>query len=304
MTNHIAREISALCLIGVLALSPALSYAKNDDNKGNSRNNSEKKEKVEKVERISNNDNSCFRAFGHLFAPGFIKNWGQINFSWNCFLPFGISKKFRGVSTTTPSFVDTIPPIISKLTIKTEASKIVVTWDTNEKSDSTVFWSTSAGVNVNSSSTPNLNQNNLTKDHRIVIENLNASTTYFLVVRSRDASLNTVFSTETSFVTKALSVDMVAPTISNVTLLVGTSTINIGWKTNEDATSRVYYGTSPSLDVNASSTTFIENITLKKDHMISIGSLSTSTQYYLAVESKDLSGNRTVTPVFTATTGL
>ncbi|MDP3763364.1 MAG: fibronectin type III domain-containing protein [bacterium] len=290
MINQISRKATVFFLLLALGLTPALSYAKNDDtNQDNDDNN---KEQVEK------SNDSCLKAFGHLFAPGFIKNKGGRSFSWDCFLPFGIGKKFSGTASSTP---DTIAPIITSLSVKPNTTKATVTWNTNEKSDSAVFWSLSSPVNINVSTTQ-ITRRNKTKDHKIVIENLTASTTYYLVVRSKDATGNISLSTETSFNTKAATPDTASPTISSIVTLVGTSTINFSWETNENATSRVYYGTSASLDVNASTASFVENSTLTKNHILSLNGLTPQTLYYLAVESKDANGNKTTTPVFNVTT--
>jgi len=102
--------------------------------------------------------------------------------------------------------------------------------------------------------------------------------------------------------TASTTSDIIAPNISRITTLVSTSTINIGWKTNENATSRVYYGTSIGLDVNASTTNFIENSALKKNHILTLSDLATSTTYYFALESKDGSNNKKITSIFSATT--
>ena len=277
---------------------PASSYAKNNDDKRD--RDDRREERIENhKERSGRNDKSCLRAFGHLFAPGFIKNRGRVSLLGYCFLPFGISKKFSGMASST---LDTTAPVITNLRVKPNTTKARISWRTDEKSDSTVFWSTSANINVNSSSTLSTTRSERTKEHEVTIENLSASTTYFIIVRSRDASSNVGTSVEISFQTKALTPDSTPPVISSIALLVGTSTINVSWETNEGASSRVYYGTSASLDVNATTTSFVGNATLTQSHILSVSGLSSSTLYYLAAESKDANGNRTVTPTFSATT--
>ncbi|MDO8569441.1 MAG: fibronectin type III domain-containing protein [bacterium] len=303
MTNQISRKITVLFLVLMLGLAPALSYAKGDDNRKDRDEREDREEQVEnREERSRRNNKICFRAFGHLFASGFLKHRGggdnRILFE-NCFLPFGISKKFRGVASST---LDATAPIITSLVAKPNTIKATITWHTNEKSDSTVFWSTSANVDVNSSSTASVTKSEKTKDHNVVIEDLTASTTYFVIVHSRDVDSNTGTSAELSFQTKVLAPDNTNPVISNVVLLIGTSTIKVSWGTNENASSRLYYGTSTSLNANATTTSFVENSTPTKNHVISLNGLNPQTQYHLAAESKDPSGNRTVTPTFTAST--
>jgi len=96
-------------------------------------------------------------------------------------------------------------------------------------------------------------------------------------------------------------VDNVAPTVSNIVTAVSTSSANVSWNTNEQATSRVYYSTSSAI-TSTSSTNFIENLTLKVSHLLSIAGLLPDTVYYFIIRSVDGSGNATTTPSFTATT--
>lgn len=312
MTNQISKKTALLFLVLMLGISsvPVSSYAhdngkgRNDDkneNKSerNEREDNHKKNKDKKIERKENK--VCRQIFKRLFNRGFFQNQSDIDAFLECLRPFGIDGRFGGNATGTP---DTTSPVISDLSVKPNTVKAEVKWHTNEKSDSQVFWSTSSNVDLNSSSTASTTRSEKVKDHNVVIENLNASTTYYLVVRSKDASSNSTTSNEISFTTKSLSLDTTSPIISGIGLLLGTSTANVSWHTNENASSRVYYGNSASLDVNASTTSFFENSTLKQNHSISVNGLATSTLYYFAIESKDGSGNRTVTPVFSGSTGL
>ena len=287
---------------------PLSSYAHNGNDKSNEKRE-DKKEKIEKrnddregkkerkVERKENKE--CRQIFQRLFSRGFFQSQSDINLFIECLRPFGVNASFSGVASSTP---DTTGPVISNTSAKPNTIRATISWDTNEKSDSIVFWGSSSGLNLNSSSTLNIVKNEKVKEHKIVIENLSASTTYYFVVRSKDASGNVTTSGETSFTTKSLVTDALPPVISSVGILVGTSTANISWLTNENATSRIYYGTHVGLDVNSSTTSFIENSTLKQNHSMLVTGLATSTTHYFAVESKDGSGNRTVTPVFSATT--
>ena len=341
MTHKISRNLTLFLLVFSIGLSPILAFAKSENGKGNGKANNQKieqisKKKEEKEERkkekredkreeikkeneerkeekkeerkseeksknlVQKTNESCTKAFGHLIAPGYIKNKGEVSYFFsNCFLPFGIAKKFGGSYSST---TDTTAPVISNIKTNPQTNEAVITWTTNEKADSTVFWSFSSGVNTSSST--NVSKSKLTKDHRIVVSGLNASTTYFAVIRSKDASGNSSLSSEISFTTKPTQLDTVSPVISDVALLNSTSSINVSWKTDENSTSRLYYGTFANLNVNSSSTAFVESTTLVKNHLVALTGLTASTTYYLAVESKDASGNRTVTPVFTThTTG-
>jgi hypothetical protein len=106
------------------------------------------------------------------------------------------------------------------------------------------------------------------------------------------------------FTTKApvTSADTTGPVISSIVAITGTSSAQIGWMTNEYASSRVYYSASSSLDVNATNTLLVDKSSLDKNHLVTITGLSLSTTYYFIVESTDASGNVTRSTIFSAKT--
>ncbi len=275
---------------GILALLfafvPVLSFAKDD--------------KADKPDMPKQAD--CLTAFGHLIAPGWIKNNGPITLSASstCFLPFGISKKFKSVPP------DTIAPFISALSVEAiDAHNAMVTWKTNEKADSAVYFGTSLPVNVSSSSTNVVMKKDFTKDHHIALHNLLASTTYYIVVRTADKAGHATLSGSVSFTTKSDVVpDITAPVISNVIVVVSSSTMQVGWMTNEPATSKVFYSLTSPVNILSSSTPFVENASLVSSHLISVLGLTANTKYYLVVQSKDASGNAQMTSEFSLTTGM
>jgi hypothetical protein len=299
------HKIAAFSLVSMLLLSPAVSFAKNN---GEGKNNAHKIERGDdrkdnqsnskKISKAKEEKRHCFKAFGHLFARGFIKNKGEIEFPADCFMPFGIKKKFGGVASST----DSTAPAITNLSVRPNTVRALITWQTDEKSDSTVFWSTSPEVDTNSSSTLNIVKSERVKDHSITIQNLTASTTYYLLVRSKDASSNTATSSVISFRTHSLPLDTTPPVISTLGYLPATSTVMFSWKTNENSSSRVYFSTTSPLVLNASSTANVFSSTLTKDHLMTASDLTASTTYYIAVESVDQSGNKTTSPSFIVTT--
>ena len=89
--------------------------------------------------------------------------------------------------------------------------------------------------------------------------------------------------------TKTITVDTVAPKISNVTSSsVTSSTATITWTTNEDADSVVNYGTTTGLGSTKLCTT------LTKSHSIVLSGLTANTKYYYEVRSTDDAGNGAV----------
>jgi hypothetical protein len=190
--NSTYTKIAAFSLVSLLVLSPAVSFAKNKG-EGKSEDKIERRDERENKEK-----HQCLRAFGHLISKGFIKNKGEVSFTEDCWMPFGIKKKYRGSATSTP--------------------------------------------------------------------------------------------------------DVIPPTVSEISLLTGTTTLSVSWKTNENAFGKLYFGTTTPLNLSASSTAFLSNATLTKTHLLTLNGLSASTTYYMVIEAQDQSGNKTLTPQFNAST--
>lgn len=307
------KNYKALISGGALALlllaMPLVGFAK-EKNHDSEKDKKEKDNKIENQIKIKKNDREddrgCFRAFGHLIAPGWIKHNGSITIYEDCRLPFGIGKKFRGnnASTTPPTpSNDTTAPIISTVNFRPAKTQAEVLWMTDEKSDSTVYWGISSPVDTSSSTGKVIVRNRLIRDHQIVLKNLTASTTYYVVVRSRDASGNTATSSTFSFVTKAQSPDTELPVISSVVTVSATSSIKVGWMTNELTTGRVYYSTALPVSLNATTTTFVDSASSTKNHLITLPSLTPGTQYYIVIEATDTAGNVSTSATFSAVTG-
>lgn len=318
-------------MIGTLAVlvmtSPLTSFAKDNDNRGKGSENS-KKEQTRGSDKQSKSDdrkgegrsndrddddddrksftsNSCVRAYGHLIAFGWLKKNSisdeeRTYIAANCNLPFGIHKKFRGNnSTTTP---DVTAPVLSNITSTAGKVQADIRWNTNEYADSVVFWDTDDSIDTSDSSSKKASNSRLTKNHQVLLKNLTADTTYYYIVRSRDVAGNQTLSSVNSFKTKVPSSDAQFPVISTVVTSVGTSSITVGWKTNEVTTDRVYYSTSLPVTINASSTSYVSNASSTKIHSLPISGLLANTTYYLVIESTDLAGNVSTSATFSAKT--
>ncbi|OHA89378.1 MAG: hypothetical protein A3B03_00105 [Candidatus Zambryskibacteria bacterium RIFCSPLOWO2_01_FULL_42_41] len=322
--NQLIRKGAALSLILILGLGffPTLSYANNGNGNGKGKGHNEREKQSQHLTNLGRHDNDddnnksdksdrkderntnklCRKAFKNLFK---FRNLGNnsVNFYVECLRIVGFEATFTGqISSTTP---DTTAPIITNLSTAPATTTAIITWHTNEKSNSTVFWSTSPGIDINSSSIPSASESAKIKNHNITITGLTASTTYYLIARSKDNAGNTGTSSEISFHTNIpipVPPDVIPPVITNVATPVGTSTINVSWNTNEPATSKIFYSTSSDIDINATSTNFMENLTLTLNHLISLVGLLPQTVYHLMIRSVDGSGNATTTPLLTATT--
>lgn len=247
--------------------------------------------------------------YGHFIAPGWILKNGSTSPSDDCWLPSGIQKKWFwwGWNGWNASSTDTTAPTISNVRSWPLNRAAFISWITNEPADSAIFWSTTTPVSVNSSSTPQQVYSVRTRVHQILVRGLSASTTYYAVVRSRDASGNVAYSPEFSFFTRGGTttppiVDTTAPTISNVVLSAGTSTMNVSWVTNETATSRVFYSTSTPVTASTSTTPYLESGTLMTNHSLNLSGLSASTTYYIRVQSADAALNTQTSGEFSTTT--
>ncbi|WP_139416724.1 N,N-dimethylformamidase beta subunit family domain-containing protein [Agromyces laixinhei] len=92
--------------------------------------------------------------------------------------------------------------------------------------------------------------------------------------------------------------DTTAPTISDLTSqVIGQSTARITWSTDEQATTRVEYGTSPDVLDSAA-----EVMTLTTAHSIDLLDLAPQSQYFFRVVSADAAGNTATSTVAQFTT--
>jgi len=327
--------IVALLAVVLVIPSPILALAKdngNSDGRGNGKGHKtekvEKKEqkKVEKSQKNEDRDDDnrgakikknniswvgCFtKSFGHLIAPGWIKKNGQITLSDDCTrdnLPNGIGWLYGYHSTTTnptpTTTPDTTSPVLSNVRVRAiSTTTAIVAWDTNEKSDTTVWYSTTSPVNTSTASSSNKTE--LTRNHNIHLSGLSASTTYYVIVRSKDKSNNTSTSTQISFTTLGTptTTTQVAPVISNVIATVGTSTVKVIWDTDVASNSTLFYGTSTPLNISASTTASTTSSTLVTSHDMNVTGLATSTTYYFVIQSKNSVGTIKNSNQFSLTT--
>jgi hypothetical protein len=96
--------------------------------------------------------------------------------------------------------------------------------------------------------------------------------------------------------------DTTPPLITNALAIIGTSTAQLSWTTDENATTKAYYSTTTPIDLNASSTMSVSDSALTNLHMLTVTGLATSTTYHMLFESVDASGNVARTNEFTFTT--
>jgi hypothetical protein len=148
--------------------------------------------------------------------------------------------------------------------------------------------------------------NKFSKEHNVKITNLAASTKYYFVIKSTDKNGNVSASVESNFTTQTPIVlgDTSAPVIKEVVAVSATSSVLLGWVTNEPATSKVFYGNTSPLNISSPTTTFVESTDLKTNHLVTVPNLSLNSKYYLVIQSKDAAGNIQSSAETSATTGM
>jgi hypothetical protein len=185
-------------------------------------------------------------------------------------------------------FTTTKGPIISGVTATAGTTSATITWSTDVPSTSRVDYGTSpSALNLN------LSDPSMTSSHSLSLSNLTPGTNYYFRVTSVDSSSNSSTSPPTntgpaSFATTPLNAP---PAISAVAAIPNSSSAQITWNTNVQATSRVDFGTSPS-----SLTSTVSDPTLVTSHTVTLIGLTAGTTYYYRVTSADASNNSATFP--------
>lgn len=208
-------------------------------------------------------------------------------------LPHGFMKKFNGTTaTTTP---DVLAPVITLATATGVTSTgATISWTTNELANGNIYVSATSPVNLSTATT--LGTTTLSTLHSFNLTGLTASTTYYYVVKSADASNNVATSSQMSFVTPSIA-DTTAPVISGIAgSAIASTTATVSWNTNELATGKLWYGTSTPL------TLYMQNTTPSIAHSFNLIGLTASTTYNLLIESTDNASNTATSTTSLVTT--
>ncbi len=189
---------------------------------------------------------------------------------------------------------DTTPPAISAVSSSgITASNVVISWMTNEASNTQVEY----GLTTAYGEMSTLNTA-LVTSHSVALGGLPANTLIHYRVRSRDAAGNLAVSGNFSFTT-AGGPDTAPPTITNVSSSALTAVgATIAWTTNEASDSLVEYGATTAYG-SASSL----NNSMVTSHSVALTGLTGGRLYHYRVKSRDAAGNLGVSGDFTFTTG-
>lgn len=181
---------------------------------------------------------------------------------------------------------DTKAPVVSEVKATPSISSAVITWKTNEESESKVeFDDTNPMIESRS-----VSDREDVKEHSLTLTGLSASTTYYFIVRSTDAAGNVGSSSIMSFTTG--TADTVAPTITEIDVTASDNNAYVSWTTDEAADSKVYYSTE-SFSASGTILTLFED-DMVTSHDLNLTGLASSTKYYFKIESKDQWGNKTL----------
>lgn len=231
---------------------------------------------------------------GHAVASGWLKKTressgkghGNGNTKWTndgLLIPFCNTKN----GSTTPNTNDTVAPLISSPGVTAVNSNgATITWTTNENTRGSIYVGTTSPVGTSSAI---WSQGSFTLGHSAALSGLSANTVYYFIVKATDGAGNATLATQGTFTT-SVGPDTVAPVITNV---LGTSTskttATVSWTTNENASSKVYFGTTTPVLTGAATALF--DGALVTAHQLSIAGLISSTTYYAVVESRDTANN-------------
>jgi len=185
---------------------------------------------------------------------------------------------------------DTTAPILSGVASQPATTTAEIRWSTDENATGQVWYSSVSPVTTNSPAL-SVQTDTLTEDHSFILSSLTASTTYYYMIVSRDASFNFATSSEQSFITLSDSVppDTTVPTISNIVATAATTSAQVLWDTDEDSNSVIYFDTTTPIDPD---TAFkVESASLITSHSLALSNLTASTTYHYIVTSTDGAGN-------------
>jgi hypothetical protein len=198
-----------------------------------------------------------------------------------------------GNTQTVPSVPsDTTPPTIGSIASRdVTTTGAVISWTTNEASDSGVDYGTAA------TSLTTVGNGTMTTSHTLALSGLNPGTEYIYRVKSSDASGNPAVSAYLKFTTVEPP-DTTPPEISSVVVSgqTGTEAV-ITWTTNEVADSQIEYGASASY---GSSSDFDSSAVFS--HRQVLNELVPGTTYHFRVLSSDEAGNLASSSDYTFTT--
>jgi len=197
-----------------------------------------------------------------------------------------------GISDNSYTFNTTAGPVISNISIKSIFNEeAVITWLTNESSDSHVELS----INANMSDSNSHGSENLITtlnsqeyyEHSVRLTGLTQATKYYFYVKSKDVNTNEAFDNNAGeYYSFTTTYDSTGPVISNISVSTTLNTAIITWTTDELSSSQVQHGTT----IAYGGLTEKDN-TLTIQHSVRVPELYQNCSYHFKVVSEDANGN-------------
>ncbi len=193
-------------------------------------------------------------------------------------------------TTATPSTVtpDTTPPEISGISVSNiTVNTATVAWLTNEEADSQVAYGTSPSLGTQT--TADLLR---TTSRIVTLRNLAANTTYYYVVRSRDAAGNLRVSSLALFTTlpAPVTADTTPPTapVNLSGVAISSSQINLSWSASTDTVGVTGYRVESCTGASCTNFAQVGSPTVTT---LSVTGLSSNTIYRFRIRALDAAGN-------------
>lgn len=201
---------------------------------------------------------------GYTIGTRTVDTSGNINATWEN-------------NTASTLAADTAPPVISNVGAASVIDSAVITWDTDEASDSLVKYGTSSGNYPLS-----MSSSDMVLSHSLTLAGLTSDTLYYCVVNSTDAQGNSNESIEHTFSTLAPA-DTALPVIESVTLYPANTTAGAIINISVTASDNVEV-----VEVTANGTPLTHSDGLWNGSMIAASSVG---NYTLLITAKDIAGN-------------
>ncbi len=185
---------------------------------------------------------------------------------------------------------DNISPVISHIQVNSLThSTVIITWETDEPSNSLINYGLDNLYGVSENDATQLTS------HNLVLNNLAENTEYHYQIKSIDSQNNAISSEDLVFTTPFT--DRIPPVISHIQVSALThSTAAITWETNEASTSAVDYG------LDSSYGTLVDETGNVVSHHLTLTNLQPNTGYHYQLISTDGSDNTASSEDLTFTT--
>lgn len=182
---------------------------------------------------------------------------------------------------TTAAAPDTTAPAISNIQVSLTHNSATVTWTTGEPANSMLHYGRTAPA-ATWTGLPDF-----VTSHSVTVQGLTPNTQYLYWVRSADGTGNVGSSAQASFTTP-VPPDTVAPLIlTHAAVDLTQTSARISWRTNEQASAAVEYGTTDAYGLRASAAG------MTTEHDVALSGLQPNRAYSYRILTADAAGNAT-----------